>query len=213
MVKPNFVEDPPAAGTGAGGYALFVGRLSAEKGLSTVLEAWQRLGRAIPLKIVGEGPLADSVEATAADEFGVEYLGRRPLPEVYDLMGDARFLVQPSEWYEPFGRVAIEALARGTPVIASDLGGMAELIDHGRTGRLFRPGDAGDLAAAVDWALAHPGELATMRGCARAEFEAKYTAERNYRHLIAIYRRAIALTAGDAVRERYGASVTRPSRS
>jgi glycosyltransferase involved in cell wall biosynthesis len=213
VVKPNFVEGaPPVPGTGAGAYALFVGRLSSEKGLATVLEAWQRLGQAIPLKIVGDGPLAESVEATAAGVAGVDYLGRRPLRKVYDLMADARFLVLPSEWYEPFGRVAIEAFACGTPVIASDMGGMAELVDDGRTGRLFRPGDAGDLADAVRWALAHPEELNRMRARARAEFETKYTAERNYRQLIAIYRQALARKARRVARGRYGAEATSASR-
>jgi glycosyltransferase involved in cell wall biosynthesis len=211
VVKPNFVERAPPLGTGAGGYALFVGRLSAEKGLSTVLEAWQRIGFAIPLKIVGEGPLADSVDSVAAQRLEVECLGRRPLSEVYDLMGGARFLVLPSEWYEPFGRVAIEAFACGTPVIASDMGGMAELIDDRRTGRLFRPGDAGDLARVVEWALGHPRHLAWMRGQARAEFEAKYTAERNYQQLAAIYRRALAPPPSGA-HQRYGARATWPSR-
>jgi glycosyltransferase involved in cell wall biosynthesis len=192
MVKPNFVAGDPAPGTGAGGYALFVGRLSPEKGLGTVLEAWQRLGGALPLKIVGEGPLGASVEEAAAQSQGVEFLGRRSLQEVSDLMGAARFLILPSEWYEPFGRVAIEAFARGTPVFASDLGGVAELIDDGRTGRLFRPGDPGDLAEHVAWALSHPAELARMRDAARKAFETRYTAEHNYQQLMAIYRRAVA---------------------
>ncbi len=212
VVKPNFVEGAPAAGTGAGGYALFVGRLSSEKGLATVLTAWQRLGAAIPLKIVGDGPLADHVEATAAGELGVECLGRRPLPEVYELMRDARLLVFPSEWYEPFGRVAIEAFACGTPVIASAMGGMAELIDDGRTGHLFRPGDADDLARVVERALGRPEELARMRRQARAEFEAKYTPGRNYRQLMTIYRQALAQTTPDGARAPYGAGATWPSR-
>ena len=164
VVKPNFVARAPALGTGAGGYALFVGRLSAEKGLSTVLDTWQRLRPAIPLKIVGDGPLAEAVETAAKRGPGVECLGRRPLQEVYELMRHARFMVLPSEWYEPFGRVVVEAFSCGTPVIASNTGGMAELIDDRRTGRLFRTGDADDLARAVGWALDHPEELARMRG-------------------------------------------------
>ncbi|MCC2663159.1 MAG: glycosyltransferase, partial [Geminicoccaceae bacterium] len=78
VVKPNFVADDPAPGTGTAGYALFVGRLSPEKGLGTVLEAWQRLRGAIPLKVVGEGPLCASAEHAAAQGPGIEYLGRRP---------------------------------------------------------------------------------------------------------------------------------------
>jgi glycosyltransferase involved in cell wall biosynthesis len=213
VVKPNFVADDPAPGTGTAGYALFVGRLSPEKGLGTVLEAWQRLRGAIPLKIVGEGPLCASAEHAAAHGPGIEYLGRRPLQQVYRLMGEARFLILPSEWYEPFGRVAIEAFARGTPVIASDIGGMADLVDDGHTGRLFRPGDADDLVAKVEWALRHPGELARMRDAARKAFEARYTAAQNYRELMAIYRRALAGAAPVAARQpSYKASATSPTR-
>ncbi len=87
--------------------------------------------------------------------------------------------------------VIAEAYAVGLPVIASDLGSMSSLIDHGRTGLLFSPGDPESLTAQVEWALAHPAELKRMRKGARAEFEAKYTAERNYQILMDIYRTTI----------------------
>jgi glycosyltransferase involved in cell wall biosynthesis len=118
---------------------------------------------------------------------GVAALGQRPSDAVYELMGEAAFLVFPSECYETFGRVAIEAFAKGTPVIASDIGAIPELVKHGRTGLLFRPGDPDDLAAKVEWFLSHPAEAARMRTEARAEFLAKYTAERNYQALMEIY--------------------------
>lgn len=198
VVKPNFVEGTAQPGTGAGGYALFVGRLSPEKGIGTLLEAWRQLGGVMPLKIVGEGPLEGEVAAARARDPAVEWLGRRPLAEVYELMGGARCLVLPSEWYEPFGRVAVEAFARGTPVIAAALGGMAEMVDDGRTGRLYPAGDAAALADRMRWALANPDALARMRMAARAEFDAKYTPAQNYRHLMAIYHQA--LQAGPALR-------------
>ncbi|RTH96480.1 glycosyl transferase family 1, partial [Thermus scotoductus] len=166
---------------------LYVGRLSPEKGVRTLLRAWERLGGKVPLKIVGDGPLAEEVRGAAGRLPGVEWLGRKAQEEVYALMGDAAFLVFPSESYETFGRVAIEAFAKGTPVLAADIGAVAEVTDHGRTGLLFRPGDLEDLAAKVEWLLAHPTELARMRKEARAEYEAKYTAARNYEQLIAIY--------------------------
>ena len=87
--------------------------------------------------------------------------------------------------------VIIEAFAAGLPVIASDLGAMAGMVRHGRTGLLFRPGDAEDLAAKVRWAFDHPHELAAMRVAARHEYEEKYTAERNYKMLMEIYDLAI----------------------
>jgi glycosyltransferase involved in cell wall biosynthesis len=106
-------------------------------------------------------------------------------------MKDASVLIFPSGWYETFGRVAAEAFATATPVIAADIGAIAELVEHGRVGLRFRPEDPEDLAMQVDWFLSHPEEQARMRWRARAEFEAKYTAERNYRMLVAIYASAL----------------------
>ena len=104
----------------------------------------------------------------------------------------ARFLVFPSEWYEGLPMTIIEAFACGVPVIASRLGTMEEVVDHGRTGLHFTAGDSADLAAKVEWAWSHPAEMEAMGRAARAEFEAKYTAGRNYEMLMAIYARAIA---------------------
>jgi glycosyltransferase involved in cell wall biosynthesis len=191
VVKPNFVAPDPGRGQGGGGYALFVGRLAPEKGTGTMLAAWERLGTRIPLKIVGDGPLRDQVVGAAARQSSVQWLGHRPVAEVHALLGKADMLVFPSEWYETFGRVAAEAFATGTPVIAADIGAVAELVEHGRTGLIFRPGDPEDLVAQVEWALSHPAELRIMRDEARAEFEAKYTAERNYRALMEIYEAAL----------------------
>jgi glycosyltransferase involved in cell wall biosynthesis len=186
-VKPNFVHPDPGPGEGRGGYALFVGRLSPEKGLGTLLMAWERLGGKVPLKIVGDGPLAPEVQEAQKRIPGVEWLGRKAPEEVYALMGEASFLVFPSEWYEGFPKVLAEAFAKGLPVLASALGSQGSIVDHGRTGLHFRPGDPEDLAAKVEWLLAHPNELARMRKEARAEYEAKYTAEENYRQLMAVY--------------------------
>ena len=191
VVKPNFVAPDPGRGPGGGGYVLFVGRLAPEKGTGTMLAAWDRLGTGVPLKIVGDGPLRDRVARAAAWRSNVEWLGHRPVSEVHTLMKGAELLVFPSEWYETFGRVAAEAFAAGTPVVAADIGAVAELVEHGRTGLLFRPGDPKDLAAQVGWALSHPAELRSMREEARAEFEAKYTAERNYLALMEIYATAL----------------------
>lgn len=190
-VKPNFVHRDPGCGDGQGDYALFVGRLSAEKGIATLLTAWSLLKRAMPLKMVGDGPLRSEVERAAGD-MKIEYLGPKTQNEVYSLMAGATFLVFPSLWYETFGRVAMEAFAAGTPVLAASIGAIGEITDNGRTGLHFRPGDPSDLAAKVDWLLSHPKELAQMRTEARREYEAKYTAERNHEMLMEIYAQAIA---------------------
>lgn len=191
MFKTNFLHPDPGVGEGKGGYALFVGRLSVEKGLGVLLDAWKQLEHPIPLKIVGNGPMSELVTDAVERIPGVEWLGRKSLPEVYDLMGNASFLVFPSEWYETFGRVAIEAFARGTPVIAADIGAITELVTPYKTGLHFKASDPKDLAAQVEWAISHPDELTQMRQNARAEFEAKYTAEDNYQRLVEIYQTAI----------------------
>lgn len=186
-IKPNFLPVPPPPGNGQGGYALFVGRLSSEKGLRSLVEAWDRLARPMVLKVVGDGPLAPLVREAAARLPDVEWLGRQPATVVQELMGAAQAVVIPSTCYEGFPRVLLEALAVGTPLIASDLGAMAELVDPGRTGLLFAPGDPGRLAAAVARMQEDPEAWHAMRPQARATFEARYTAARNYEMLCAIY--------------------------
>ncbi|WP_242009941.1 glycosyltransferase family 4 protein [Rhodothermus marinus] len=191
VVKPNFVDPDPGMGKHEGNFALFVGRLSPEKGVRTILQAW-RLLEGVPLKVVGDGPLRAEIEAFVRREGleQVEVLGRRPREEVFRLMQEARVLVFPSEWYEGFPMTIAEAFACGLPVIASRLGAIAEIVEEGRTGLLFNPGSPEDLAAKVEWAWAHPRELAEMGREARREYEQKYTAEKNYEMLMAIYERA-----------------------
>ncbi len=192
VVKPNFVYPDPEVGPGTGGFALFAGRLADYKGLDTVLAAWARLQERIPLKILGTGPLEDRVRAAAREMAGVEFLGWRSLQETYDIMGKARFLLFPSEWYESFGRVAAEAYAKGTPVVASRLGAMSELIDDGKTGLLFRPGDPDDLVEKVTWLIDDSARLTEMRRHARARFEKDYSESVNAEVLMRIYDEAIA---------------------
>ena len=190
VVKSNFVYPDPGCGAGEGGYALFVGRLSPEKGLKTLLAAWKLLNRNWSLKIVGEGPLSPLVEAFCADHPEVEWLGAQPRAEIGRLMGDAKVLVFPSEWYETFGRVAIESFAAGTPVIASRLGAMAEVGDEMQTGLLFKPADAEDLADKLRWVLDHPDQVQAMRHMARQTYETRYTMHENCQLLIQAYKTA-----------------------
>jgi glycosyltransferase involved in cell wall biosynthesis len=193
MVKPHFVDPDPGLKSNQGNYALFIGRLSPEKGVRTLLGAWKRL-RDIPLKIRGNGPLLEEVRDFAAQcKSCIEVLPNRLLPREWaDLMTGARFLVWPSEgYYETFGLVAIEAFAFGMPVIASRIGAMAEIVANHQTGLHFTAGDSEDLARKVAWAWTHPNEMQVMGRNARCEYEAKYTAEQNYEMLVDIYQRAM----------------------
>ena len=184
-VKQNFVEICSASPTAHVPFALFAGRLAEEKGIRTLLSAWQSQ-LPLPLAIAGDGPLR-----TLPWPSQVRPLGHQSSQGVTDLMAAATVLIFPSTCYETSPLTILEAFACGLPVIASDLGVMRELVDHGRTGLLFRPGDPADLARTVRWAFDHPAALAAMRVEARREYEAKYTPERNYTMLMDIYRAAM----------------------
>jgi glycosyltransferase involved in cell wall biosynthesis len=197
-VKPNFVAPDPGSGNGTGGYALFVGRLNETKGVGTLLEAWKKLPDPIILKIAGDGDMAPQVRAAAEVDPRIHWLGRQPLDEVYRLMGDAAVLIFPSLWYEGMPKTIIESFVKGTPVIASRLGSMAELVETGRTGALFTPGDANDLAGVVARTLGEASQLRLMRSLSRSEYERKYMVDRNYRMLLDIYRTALGRRIGSA---------------
>jgi glycosyltransferase involved in cell wall biosynthesis len=187
-VKPHFVECDPGVRQKPGEYALFLGRLSAEKGIETLLRAWEEL-QGIPLKIRGEGPMAGTVDEAARRSGGLIVVIPRPArEELFDLIKGARFLVWPSEGFnETFGLVAIEAFACGVPVVSSNVGAMGEIVRDGITGLHFRAGDSADLANKVNWAWRHQDEMDAIGKRARAEYEAKYTRERNYKALMKIY--------------------------
>jgi glycosyltransferase involved in cell wall biosynthesis len=202
VVKPNFLEIPKRTRSGAGGYALFVGRLSAEKGVDCLIRAWSE-SIPFPLLIAGDGPQKEELEAIIARaglQDRVQLIGRRSRQEVEELMLNAAFLVFPSTWYETFGRVAVEAFAHGVPVVASRLGAMAEIVEHGRTGLLFRPGDPEDLAQQLHCMASDEQKRLDMGLNARREYESKYTPETNYRMLIECYQRAMERASARKVR-------------
>jgi glycosyltransferase involved in cell wall biosynthesis len=199
-VKPNFVYADPGCRARGGEYALFIGRLSPEKRLITLLAAWQRLRVRIPLRIIGGGPEHELLEPLTKQMrlSDVRFLGQLPRDEAIAALKGAWCLLFTSEWYETFGMTIIEAFACGVPVICSRLGAMEEIVADGRTGLHFTPGDADDLAAKVEWAWTHPHEMEEMGREARAEYEAKYTAERNYTLLMEVYQRALAARSTEA---------------
>ena len=197
FVKSNFVDPDPAARTSDGEYALFVGRLSPEKRVSTVLAAWKRLPRNIPIKVIGGGPDRAQLEAQAIkDGLGnVQFLGQLPREQTLAAINNAKFLVFSSEWYENFPVTIAEAFACSTPVVASKMGAMQEIVSEGRTGLFFTSGDPDSLAERVQWAWSHPDEIRAMGKEARHEYESKYTAAKNYPQLMEIYERAKSLVS------------------
>ncbi len=193
-VKPNFVTPDPGEREKPGDYALFVGRLSHEKGVPKLLDAWERLHSKIPLLLVGEGPLRKSLQAQVAARnlTNVTFKGWLPAEETRAAIKNAAFTILPSICYEGFPMSIAESFACGTPVLCSGLGGMQEIVDHHRTGLHFAPGNADELASNVEWAWAHPARLASMGKEARCQYETFYTAEKNYDSLMQIYRSTIA---------------------
>jgi glycosyltransferase involved in cell wall biosynthesis len=191
FVKPNFIDPDPGRGSGFGDYCMFVGRLTEEKGVRTLLEAWTRYTPSLHLEIAGDGELASEVQAAAARCSHIRWLGRLDKQALYERMQRAAALIVPSVWYEPFGLVVAEAFAMGVPVIASRIGALAEIIQHGRTGLHFEPANSADLAAQVQHFHTHPRLTYAMRVEARREFERKYTGGRNYSLLMEIYKKTI----------------------
>lgn len=194
VVKPNFMSDPGTPPACSRHGALFVGRLSPEKGLQTLVKAWE--GIDFPLRILGGGPLRLDISADSSRWISV--LGHRPHTEVGPAMRQAQFLVMPSEYIEGFPMVIVEAFANGLPVIASRLGTMADVIEDGVTGLHFTVGDPDDLAAKVAWAITHCDRMAEMGSAARRVYEKRFSEEPNYHALLTIYRDAISAGAESA---------------
>jgi glycosyltransferase involved in cell wall biosynthesis len=194
IVKPNFVRPDPGICErySEKGYALFAGRLSPEKRVVSLIEAWNTIDD-VPLVIVGSGPGEAFIKEIVGRGHlsNVQLLEAQPRKELLALMKRAKLLLVPSEWYETFGMVIIEAFACGIPVFASRLGAMAELIEDGKTGRLFTPGSVEEIRQCMAWASQHPVELARMGLNARNVFETKYTAEVNYPLMMRLYSKAI----------------------
>jgi glycosyltransferase involved in cell wall biosynthesis len=148
-VKPNSIRDPGPPLAQRGGYALFTGRLAPEKGMATVLRAWSQLDSELRLVIAGDGAQRAEVELAARRDDRIDYRGWLDHDDVMKLVREATVLLVPSEWYEAFGIVVIEAMAAATPVVISDRANNTGLVIPGVTGEVFPAGDAAALASAV----------------------------------------------------------------
>ena len=179
-VIPNFLEPDPGAGDGPRSGILYVGRLSEEKGIAALVGAAAREPGI--LRVAGSGPLEPMVEQAAA-EGTVDGLGPLEPSSVFDEMGRAAALVVPSICFEGFPVVVVEAYATGTPVIASRIGSLEEIVEDGVTGLLVVPGDPAALSERMRWAVDHPQAMRQMGVSARQRYESRY---RGAGHLAAL---------------------------
>ena len=187
VVKPNFLPDPPPPGSGRGGYAVYVGRLSEEKGVRTLISAW-RLIKNLPLVVVGDGPLRAELELRVKEQaLNVSFVGFQTKTEVLRLIGEAVLQVIPSECYENFPLVVLEAFACGTPVLASRLGSLDEIVEEGISGYKFEPSNPHDLADKVHQLTAVPDRLLSLRNAVRQMLLNHYSADANFTRLMEIY--------------------------
>ncbi len=194
-VKRNFINDPGHTDEQSReSYYLFIGRLSVEKGVDLLLKTWSS-GIREKLFIAGSGPEEIRLKNTYGHLSNVEFLGHRNREEILSLLKNCRALVFPSIWYEGLPLTIVEAMATATPVIASALGAMKEMIKDGYNGLLFEPGNLAELSAAVERMNTFTAEgNQSMYHNARREYVENYHPEKCYLDVMDIYMKAIQKT-------------------
>jgi glycogen synthase len=187
-------------------YVLFVGRISEQKGIFQLLEAARSLPEEVSLVLCASSPdtpeLAARLQAAVAGRPRVQWINAMlPVPEVVQLYSHAAVFACPSI-YEPFGLINLEAMACGTPVVASRVGGIPEVVVDGETGWLVPPGDPAVLARTLRDALAHPARARRMGEAGRRRVEAHFSWDRIAERTLAVYGDAIAAKAAARAAQR-----------
>lgn len=174
-----------------GGYYLYYGRLSHEKGIATLVDAFSEHPE-LKLKVVGTGPKED--ELRQKNYPNVEFLGYKTGEELYNFVRNARFVCVPSEWYENNPMTIVEAYSMGVPVIGARIGGIPEIVDEGKTGFLFESGNVESLEKAVVQSLAVGAEeYGAMKKNALAFAKDHFDSEKYKERLISFYSQVISL--------------------
>lgn len=175
-----------------GDYFLYLGRLSGEKGLPTLLDAFLKLPGNARLVLVGSGPLEAELRQRAEGDERVTFTGHIGGEQLVNITREARAVVLPSEWYENAPMSIIESMAYGKPVIGARIGGIPEMIDHEVNGFLFEPGDAEDLREKLELVATLPdGNLSELGKAAREKAEREYGAELHYERLMEVYHKVL----------------------
>ncbi len=190
-VKPHFVDTEELAPSGSyDDYSVFMGRIAKEKGIALLSDTFKNFPE-LKLKIIGSGPRYRVLKDFVAKNHmaNIELLGFIGNEKRFQILKRAMFLIFPSNWYENFPYVLIESLSLGIPVIASRIGGIPEVIEEGKTGLLFQPGNLEELREKISVLAGNRKLLASMRSEARRTALQKYSEEKGYEALWEIYSR------------------------
>ena len=186
-VKPNFVDDFGYSVDKAD-YFIFVGRLSQEKGIGVLLEAFS-INKKL-LKIIGDGPMRDYVSNFSNKYENISYLGFQKKDIIIKELKNAKALVFTSLWYEGMPMTILESLSVGTPVIAPNIGAPNSIINDRENGLIYNVSNVDDLNKKVNFLTLDNNQKELSFG-ARLSYEQKYTSEINYNILIDIYNNVI----------------------
>jgi glycosyltransferase involved in cell wall biosynthesis len=195
IVQGNFSNTPLPEQNSDLGFFVFIGRLTPEKGLATLLKSVESFPENT-LRIIGDAPSETPASLNLETPFSAtqhakpySFLGRKPIPETLKILSQSRALVVPSEWQEPFGLSILDAMAMAKPVIASRVAGPAEIIQEGVTGLLFEPGNVKELEACLRRLHDDPQLAHSLGQAGRQRYEKEYSAEAGYQNLLANYKR------------------------
>jgi glycosyltransferase involved in cell wall biosynthesis len=196
-VRPNWHDPDPGMRSVPGARnLLFIGRLSEEKGAGVLLKTWAAAPDLPPVRILGDGPMKSDVEAAAASDPRIQYLGRQPHDRVLEELRTAGCLFVPALWYEAFPHTLLEAAASGAPILASNVGTLPDVVEDGKTGLLFDPFDLSDVAAKIRAFFMDSTDRNAISHAARKKFEDEFTAAKALENLTRIYNLAIRRKAG-----------------
>mgnify|MGYP006083604635 FL=1 len=188
-VKANFIEESYKTNdlnNNKGDFVIYIGRLSKEKGLETLIKAWEKID--FKLKIFGDGPLKEKIKNLIINNKKIELNDFIPNHEVSKQMSKAKFLIFPSEWYEGFSITLLEAFVNRLPVLSSNIGSMQEIIENNVNGMLFKSGDVSDLIEKINKMIENPDMLKTLKDKAYEKYQILYSKKKNYETLVSIYK-------------------------
>ncbi len=190
VVLANFVADPELVPMQREKFFLYVGRISPEKGLSVLLECFSAMPDQM-LMVAGDGPDKALLQEQYSKFPNIQFAGHLEKMDVHVLMMQAQAFIFPSLWYEGLPLTIIEAFSAGTPVIASRMGAMAEIVADGYNGFHFEPGSAEDLNRVVHIFAALGEEKHKIYQQAKNTYIEKYHPDVYYKSIMDIYNKAI----------------------